>query len=91
MIIDTILINIIEGVKNTMNVAAIKQVLKTLKQYKASEILHEYQNFSLRYCDQTETFIIIHSSNHEVEEFNDLETCAAVIEKLVRDSSVIAK
>jgi hypothetical protein len=74
-----------------MNLAAIKQVLKTLQQYKASEILHEYQNFSLRYCDQTETFIIIHSSNQEIEEFKDLETCASVVEKLLRGSSVIVK
>lgn len=74
-----------------MNVAAIKQVLKTLQQYKASEILHEYQNFSLRYCNQTETFIIIHSSNQEVEEFKDLDSCSLVIEKLVRDSSCMVK
>jgi len=74
-----------------MDVVAIKQVLKTLHQFKDSEILHDYQDFSLRYCGKTDTFIIVHSSTQQVEEFQDLEKCALVIEKLVQESCNIVK
>jgi len=74
-----------------MNVAAIKQVLKTLQQFKDTKILHDYQNFSLQYCSRTDTFIITHHSNQEVTEFNDLEMCAAFMEKLIHESYDFAK
>ena len=64
-----------------MNVTAIKQVLKTLRQFKTSEILHEYQNFTLHYCGKTDSFIVTNSLTQEVEEFKNLDRCATVIAK----------
>jgi len=72
-----------------MNAAAIKQILKTLQQFKTSAIQHEYSDFSLRYCGQTDTFIIIYLATQEVEEHKDLETCATVIEKLIQESASV--
>ena len=72
-----------------MNVDAIKQVLKTLQQFKASAILHEYQNFSLHYCGQTDSFIVTNAITQEVKGYKDLETCAAVIERLIQDPYVL--
>ena len=72
-----------------MNSATITQVLKTLQKFKTSEIQHEYSNFSLRYCGQTETFIIINLTTQEIEEHKTLETCALVIEKLIRESESV--
>ena len=66
-----------------MNVETIKQVLKTLQQFKTSTILHEYKNFSLHYCDQTDSFIITYSSTQEVEEIKDIDTCASIILGLI--------
>jgi len=74
-----------------MNIVAIKQMLKTLRQFKESEILHDYQDFSLRYCGLTDTFILVHSSTHQVEEYQDLDKCANVIEKLVQGSCNVVK
>lgn len=70
-----------------MNVAAIKQVLKTLRQFKTSAILHEYQNFTLHYCDKTDSFIVTNSTTQEVEVFKDLDQCAKVIEEIIQDTS----
>ena len=72
-----------------MNSAAIRQVLKTLQQFKTSEIHHEYTDFSLRYCGHTDTFIIIYLATQEIEEHKDLDTCASVIEKLIRESESV--
>ena len=58
-----------------MNAAAIKQVLKTLRQFKNSHILHDYQSFSLRYCSESDSFIIVYPDHH-TEEFQDLDKCA---------------
>lgn len=73
-----------------MNVTAIKQVLKTLRQFKTSSILHEYQNFSLHYCGNTDSFIVTNSTTQEVEEFKDLDQCATVIEKMIQDPSELS-
>lgn len=66
-----------------MNAEAIKQVLKTLRQFKTSAILHEYQNFTLHYCGQSDSFIVTNSITQEVEEYKDLDKCAIVIKKLI--------
>ncbi|WP_075619399.1 hypothetical protein [Paenisporosarcina indica] len=68
-----------------MNADAIKQVLRTLRQFKTSAILHEYQNFTLHYCGQSDSFIITNSITQEVKEFKDLDKCATVIKKMIQD------
>lgn len=74
-----------------MKVAAIKQVLKTLQQFKTSAILHEYQNFSLHYCGHTDSFIVTNSQTQEVKEFTDLDICASALVGLIKEPDEMLK
>lgn len=69
---------------NTM--AEVIKTLENLIYYRDVEIIHNFNDVSLSYCDKIKAFVLKNINSGEIQQFTDIQACSQVLAKLLNIS-----
>lgn len=70
--------------EQTIEVNKLKAVLDNLVMYRDCEITHTFDNLSLTYCSNSNTFVLKDTNTGETDQYNDPEACSLAVYNKVK-------